>query len=125
MTSTLFDSSVLIAHLRGVSQAGQLLAGVPRPQRLVSVLSRVEIEGGMQSGERPDAARLFGIVTLIPVSDVIARRAAEHLRRFRRSHKGIDIVDYVIAASAEVHEASLATLNLRHFPMFKQLEAPW
>ena len=125
MTSTLFDSSVLIAHLRGVSQAGQLLAGVPRPQRLVSVLSRVEIEGGMRSGERSDVARLFGIVTLVPVSDVIARHAAEHLRRFRRSHKGIDIVDYVIAASAEVHEANLTTLNLRHFPMFKQLEAPW
>lgn len=125
MISILFDSSVLIAHLRGVSQASQLLAGVPRPQRLVSVLSRVEIEGGMRSGERSDVARLFGIVTLVPVSDVIARHAAQHLRSFRRSHEGIDIVDYVIAASAEVHEASLATLDLRHFPMFKQLEAPW
>ena len=125
MTSILFDSSVLIAHLRGVTEASELLAGVARPERLVSVLSRVEIEGGMRSSERYDVARLFGIVTLVPVSDVIARRAAEHLRRFRRSHEGIDMVDYVIAASAEVLEADLATLDLRHFPMFRQLEAPW
>lgn len=125
MSAVVFDSTVLVAHLRGVGEATELLAATPRSRRLVSVLSRVEIEGGMRARERTAVARLFGIVTLVPVSDAIARLAGEHLRRFRRSHGGIDVVDYVIAATAGLLEADLATLNVRHFPMIKGLRPPW
>lgn len=79
----------------------------------------------MRSGERRDVSALFGTLTLIPVSDAIARRAGEHLRRFRRSHSGIDLVDYLIGATAELHSADLATLNIKHFPMFKGLRPPY
>lgn len=122
---TLFDTSVLIAHLRGDSRATELLAGVSSEERLASVMARVEIEGGMRSPERAQVASLFSVIRLLPVTDAIARRAAEHLRRYRRSHQGIDLVDYVVAATAELHEAELATLNVRHFPMFKGLRPPW
>jgi hypothetical protein len=122
---TLLDSSVLISHLRGDAQATSLLISLPTKDRLVSVLTRVEIEGGMRSDERRDVASLFGVLRMIPVTDLIARRAAAHLRKFRRSHAAIDLVDYVIAATAELHEAELATLNVKHFPMFKGLTAPW
>lgn len=122
---TLFDTSVLIAHLRGDERATVLLASVSTDERLVSVLARVEIEGGMHSAERAQVASLFGVIRLLPVSDAIASRAAEHLRRYRRSHSGIDLVDYVVAATAELHDATLATLNVRHFPMFKGLRPAW
>jgi predicted nucleic acid-binding protein len=36
-------------------------------------------------------------------------------------HTGIDVVDYVIAATAEELGAELMTLNVRHFPMFAAL----
>lgn len=122
---TLFDTSVLIAHLRGEEQATALLTGVSSEERLASVLARVEIEGGMRSPERAQVASLFGVIRLMPVTDAIAARAAEHLRRYRRSHSGVDLVDYVVAATAELHGAGLATLNVRHFPMFKGLRPPW
>jgi predicted nucleic acid-binding protein len=121
----LFDSSILIAHLRGESRATALLQSVTNDERLTSVLARVEIEGGMRSDERIAVASLFGVMRLLPVSDAIARRAAEHLRRFRRSHPGIDVVDYVVAATAELHEAGVATLNVKHFPMMRGLRPPW
>lgn len=124
-TLTLFDTSVLIAHLRGDARATELLAGIPSDARLASVMARVEIEGGMRSAERAPVASLFSVIRLLPATDAIARRAAEHLRRYRRSHSEIDLVDYVVAATAELHEADLATLNVRHFPMFKGLRAPW
>lgn len=120
-----FDSSVLIAHLRDEFEATKLLLSTPIDQRLVSVLSRTEIEGGMRSGERADVAALFEFVHLVPVSDAIARRAGQHFRNYRRSHQGIDIIDYVIAASAEIQGSQLATLNLKHFPMFEGLRRPW
>ena len=121
----ILDSSILISHLRGDAQATSFLISLPAEDRLVSVLTRVEIEGGMRSGERRDVASLFGVLRMIPVTDLIARRAAAHLRKFRRSHAAVDLVDYVIAATAELHEAKLATLNVRHFPMFKGLTPPW
>jgi predicted nucleic acid-binding protein len=110
---------MLIAHLRGDTRATQLLVETPEVNRLASVLSRIEIEGGMRSGERASVTSLFSAMRLVPVSDSIARRAAEHLRRYRRSHVGIDLVDYALAATAELHLAQLATLNPKHFPMLK------
>ena len=91
---TVFDSTILIAHLRGDGRATELLLARPREERLVSVVSRVEVEGGMRSAERADVARLFGVLTLVPVTDAIAQRAGAHLRAHRRSHQGIDLADY-------------------------------
>ncbi len=118
----LFDSTVLISHLRGVEAATEILrAAVEEGAAACSVLSRVEIEGWMRSHERPDVRRLFGALTLEPVTDPIAARAGELLRSFRTSHPGIDVVDYVIAATAELEGAELYTLNTKHFPMFAGL----
>ena len=117
-----FDSTVLIAHLRGAPQATDLLrAAVSDGSPRASVLSRVEIEGGMRSAERADVGRLFGALVMEPVTDSIAARAGALLREYRRSHSGIDLVDYVVAATAEELDASLLTLNVRHFPMVHQL----
>ncbi len=123
--TTLFDSTILIAHLRGERRATDLLLDVPTDQRLASVVSRAEIEGGMRSGERADVATLFGFVRLLPVTDAVARRAGEHMRRYRRSHAGIDLADYLIAATAQLGAATLVTLNVRHFPMISGLRPPW
>lgn len=118
----LFDTSVLIAHLRGDRNATDLLLRLPMIDRLASVLARVEIEGGMRSDERTSVAGLIAAMRLVPVTDAIARRAGEHLRRYRRSHQGIDLVDYIVAATAEAYDVPLLTLNVRHFPMFAGLK---
>lgn len=121
----LFDSTILIAHLRGDSRATDLLLEATEQGALASVISRAEIEGGMRSGERRDVSRLFDGLRLLPVTDAIARRAGVHLRRFRRSHPGVDLADFLIAATAEEAQATLTTLNVRHFPMIEGLQAPW
>jgi predicted nucleic acid-binding protein len=121
----LFDSTILISHLRGDRRATDLLLEATRDGALASVISRAEIEGGMRSDERSDVSRLFEGLRLIPVTDAAARRAGRYLRQFRRSHPGIDLADYLIAASAEEADATLVTLNLRHFPMIEGLTAPW
>ena len=118
-----FDSSVLITHLRDVDPATRLLErAVIAGRATASVISRVEIEGGMRSHERAIVARLFARLRFEPVSDLVASRAGEFVRRFRRSHPGIEIVDFVIAATADVMGAEFVTLNVRHFPMFRGLK---
>lgn len=126
MSLRLFDSSVLIAHLKGVPSATALVReAVADGEAVASVLSRVEIEGGMRSAERQPVARLMGALDLVPVTDEIAARAGAYLRAYRRSHQGIDIVDYVIGGTADVLGADLLTLNVKHFPMFGMLRAPF
>lgn len=118
-----FDTDVLIEHLNGVVPATELVMEVTATGApACSVLTRIEIEGGMRSRERPGVARLFAGMNLEPVSDVIAARAAEFMRRYRLSHSGIDVPDYVIAATVDVLGAELLTLNVKHYPMFEGLE---
>jgi predicted nucleic acid-binding protein len=116
---------ILIAHLRDDGRATDLLLDAAGEGALASVISRTEIEGGMRSGERRDVSRLFDGLRLLPVTDSVARRAGCHLRQFRRSHPGIDLADYLIAATAEEEGAELATLNVKHFPMVEGLRPPW
>jgi predicted nucleic acid-binding protein len=55
----------------------------------------------------------------------VARRAGELGRCWRRSHPGIGVPDLAIAATAELLEAQLGTQNLKLFPMFEGLRAPY
>jgi hypothetical protein len=123
----LVDSDVLIAHLRGVARARTwLLEARERTGPLaVSVVSVAEITGGMRSNERREVWRLLGSMHVEGVNEVIARRAGELMRRFRRSHAHIGLGDYLIAGTVEVLGFELATLNVRHFPMLKGLRAPF
>ncbi|HKX15492.1 MAG TPA: hypothetical protein VJN19_09885 [Propionibacteriaceae bacterium] len=47
------------------------------------------------------------------------RRFIGRSEQARRSHSSNDVVDDVIAATAQQYEADLWTRNIGHFPMFK------
>ena len=118
------DTSVLVDHLRASAAATEYLAGLER-QPVCSEISRIEVMQGLRSEERHAAASLFALISWVPVDEAVARRAGELGRKWRRSHPGIGVADLAIAATAEHLEATLATRNLKHFPMFKGLRAPY
>ncbi len=68
--------------------------------------------------------QLVASYTIHEASLAIAERAGVYLRQFRKSHH-LDMADILIAATASHHNLPLATLNLKHFPMFPHLEAPY
>lgn len=123
----LVDSDVMIAHLRGHQAAKSWLRNARRRSgRLaVSVVSVVEVAGGMRSRERKEVSRLLASLHIIPVSERIAWMGAEFMRTHRRAHPGIGLGDYLIAATVDVEGFELATLNVRHFPMFPGLPPPF
>jgi predicted nucleic acid-binding protein len=123
----LVDSDVLIAHLRGVPAAREWMveARTSAGPMAVSAVSIAEITGGMRSSERRAVWHLLGSLRVEGVSEVVARRAGELMRSHRRSHVGIGMGDYLIAATADTRGHDLATLNVKHFPMFKGLRAPF
>jgi predicted nucleic acid-binding protein len=123
----LVDSDILIAHLRGVPAARGWLETTRRETGPlgISAISITEVAGGMRSGERREVNRLLATMRQFPVTESIAWRAAGFMRTYRRSHQGIGLGDYLIAGTADVAGLELATLNVRHFPMFDGLEPPF
>ena len=122
----LLDTDVLIAHLRGIEAAHRWMRSARTSGPLcVSVVSITELTGGMRTNERREVWELLSSLRAEPVTELIARRAGEFKRLYGRSHSGIGIADYLIGATAEYHGAELATLNVRHFPMFPDLDPPF
>ena len=123
----LIDSDVLIEHLSGNTAARDWLVQARRTSGplAMSVISVTEIAGGMRSPERREVMRLLGSMQRFEVTEQVAWRAATLMREYRRSHSGIALGDYLIAATALTEGLELATLNVRHYPMFTALKRPF
>ena len=123
----LVDSDVLIEHLRGNAAAREWLVQARRSSGplAISVVSLTEIAGGMRSPERREVMRLLGSMQRFEVGEQVAWRAATLMREYRRSHSGIGLGDYLIAATALTEGLELATLNVGHYPMFPELARPF
>lgn len=122
----LIDSDILIAHLRGVAAARDWLLDSRRDGPLaISVVSISELVGGMRSTQRREVWQLLASIRAEPVTEIIARRAGDFMRQYGRSHSGIGLGDYLVAATADVKGYEPATLNVEHFPMFKNLLPPF
>jgi hypothetical protein len=121
------DTNVLIAHLRGDTAARAAFdhALGSGESIVASVLTRVEIYAGMLPGEEAAVSNLFASIDWVDVTQAVAERAAGFANQYRRAFSGIDVVDYVIAATTEHVGADLWTLNVRHFPMFPDLAPPY
>ena len=115
------DTDVLIDYLRGVPAAGRYVDGLDEVPTC-SKVTRVEVLRGMRSRERRATERFLATIRWSVVDEETSALAGELGRRFRRDHGGIGVADLVIAATAMRLRAPLATLNVRHFPMFEGLE---
>lgn len=118
------DTSVLVDHLRGDPRAvGFLLGAVRRGDELWSVtVVRTEVIAGMRRGEERETYGLLAQLRWLDVTPALADAAGELARRFLRSHPGVDTVDYLLAAATQAAGGELATLNVKHFPMFPDLD---
>jgi predicted nucleic acid-binding protein len=119
--TVLLDSDVLVDYLRGLPAAGGYVDGLAVTPTC-SEVTRVEVLRGMRSHERRVTERFLATIRWVGVDQEISTRAGDLGRRFRRSHGTLGVADLVIAATSEQLGFPLATLNVRHFPMFPGLE---
>lgn len=120
----LLDTSILIDVLRGSQAAAAWLVGLGEVPTC-SELTRAEVLRGVRSPERSRTERLLSSLRWVAVDEPISRRGGELGRQYRRSYPGLSIVDFLIAATALLLDAELATANARHYPMFAELTAPY
>lgn len=122
----LVDTSVAVDHLRGRDEATAILVRLAADDELAaSEIVRFELIAGVRSSEIDALETFFDAFAWIPVVEGVAREAGALARRYRRSHANIDDADYLIAATARILDAELLTTNVKHFPMFPRLKAPY
>ncbi len=120
----MLDTTVLIDVLRNVEGAVDYVTAAEAVPAC-SEVTRIEVVTGLRSAERRQVEYLFARIDWIPVDEDIARRAGALGRRYRASHPGIDAADLAVAATAEQLGGEVATTNVKHFPMFPALRAPY
>ncbi len=120
----LLDSDVLIEYLRLKPQAVAYVEALPTVP-LLSVITAAELFSGVRDGqERNQLETLIAAAQVLPVTELIARQAGLFRRQYRQSHRP-ELADMLIAATALVHSATLATFNAKHFPMLPDLVVPY
>jgi len=116
--SLLIDSDILIDHLRKEKKALDFLDTEIENGSILflSVISRAEIYAGLRKGEEEIISSLFEIITPVNVDTAIADKTGEYLRKFGKTH-ALNIGDAIIAATASEMKLTLATRNVKHYPM--------
>lgn len=124
--SALIDTSILIDQLRGRPEAAQVLKHWrARGPLHASEVTRLEVLAGMREDEDAPTRSLLACLRWHSVDEAVAEKAGELGRAWLPSHHTIDAADLAIAATAKLLDASLQTLNVRHFPMFDGLVRPY
>lgn len=122
------DTSVLIDHLRGRPRAATELipAALARGDELwSSYVVQAEVLAGMRAEEEAATRDLMRLISWAEVDDAVAEAAGSLGRRYLRSHPGIEVTDLIVAALAQHLDADLKTTNVKHYPMFEDLKAPY
>jgi predicted nucleic acid-binding protein len=116
----LLDTDVLIDYLRDCDAAVVYLESLPEPL-LVSAITVAELYSGVREGkERNILDQFMRAFDKIPIDNNIAIKAGLFRRQYGPSH-GVGLADALVAATAEVYNAKVVTLNKSHFPMIKTI----
>jgi predicted nucleic acid-binding protein len=118
------DADVLIDVFLDVSSAIDLLAAVRRRgDEIMSITPiRTEVLRGASPGSLSAVEAFLSNIRWLDVDVDLADRAGEIGRPFQRSHQGISVTDLLLSAAVDRVGGQLLTRNVRHFPMFPELQ---
>lgn len=119
MSGVLLDTDIIIEVLRrrdeGILSRRQQL-GIGSERVLYTPVTAAELWQGMRSREEETVLELLAVMTCLPVTFEMGRKAGNYLRQYDPSH-GLDLGDALIAGAAAVHGCALWTRNRKHYPM--------
>jgi len=114
------DTDILVDFFRGHSQA-VVFINTHSTRIILSSIVVAELYAGVK-GEAEQAAldNFISLFRVVPVSAEIAKAGGIYRRDYAKSH-GVGLADAILAATAEIENAELKTLNIRHYPMLRDL----
>ena len=120
----LLDTCIMIDVLRGKAAAFDFVSSLENAPALSAVTLTELVAGCRNVKERREIDRLLSHYVIHDINRDVASLAGDYVRRYRPSH-GTDPIDALIAATAKAASLPLATLNVKHFPMFAGLARPY
>ena len=120
----LLDTCIMIDVLRGKPAAFDFVSSLESAPALSAVTVTELVAGCRNIKERRQIDRLLSHYVLHDINRDVASLAGDYVRRYGPSH-GTDPIDALIAATAKAAGLPLATLNVKHFPMFAGLSRPY
>jgi predicted nucleic acid-binding protein len=77
-----------------------------------------------EGDERTKLDAFISAFEVVAIDQPIAIKGGLYRRDYKKSHN-VGIADALIAATAEIRQASLVTLNKKHFPMLNTVIVPY
>src|SRR5271170_2051844 len=106
----LLDSDILINHLRKKMRLQAYLGELqPAARFACSTITVAEVFAGMRATEEPATRQLLDGLVHFPITSLIAEKAAELQRDYRKKGHTISLADCLIAATALLEKATLVT----------------
>lgn len=124
MKTVILDTCVIIDYFRKCPAAVGFLEGLGQVP-CVSAMTVAELYGGFRG--QHELSELEQFLELTPVLEVTAEIAVlgGYFRNQYAPSHGVGLVDAIIGATAQINGAKLITKNVKHFPMFPDLESPY
>lgn len=120
----LVDTDVLVDYFRGHEKAVAFVKKFSA-QIILSPIVIAELYAGVKGSEEQTILNNFiSLFRVIPVTAQIAQTAGIFRRDFGKSH-GVGLADAIIAATVCAENATLKTLNVRHYPMLDDVKAAY
>ncbi len=120
----IFDTDLLIWYFRGNSQAKSFIESTEREKRWISSLTLMELLQGCRHREESLEIQGFmaeNVTRILHPKTAVSEKAIHLIGEYASSH-GLRVVDALIAATALLYRACLATGNNRHFRFIPGLE---
>ena len=122
--SMMIDTDVLIDFLRGQVNEKKFIATLP-VDVFISTITIAELHLSVRdSEERAILTTFLDTFQPIAIDAQLAAEAGLLKRDYGKSH-GVCLSDALIAATALRHKLQLVTLNVKHYPMVRQLLLPF
>lgn len=116
MSNVLLDTDILIDILKGRAAVRTFLFDLTdHAVPCCSVISVAELYAGMRTEEKRVTDILLDALVIVPVGQEIAEVAGRFAQREKSRH--LELADCLIAATAFVEGATLATGNTKDYPM--------
>ena len=119
----LIDTDVLVDFLCGFPMAVKYLKS-HLEEIIISAIAVAELYAGTKDSELGQLDALISLFEVIPVTQEIAKAGGLFKQQYHKSH-GVGLADAIIAATSVDSDATLKTLNTKHYPMLKGLKAPY
>ena len=115
----LLDTDIVIHLLKKQSQTVACFLDLLEAKTvfLLSPIVVAEIYAGAFQREHKEIETLFSLCKRINIDAATGQQAGHYAHRYRKSHQGISLEDFLLAASARQSRSPLWTNNRKHYPM--------